>query len=91
MVEIEAHGSPGTGDGEFTGGLDVAVDNAGNIVTLENHEPGSFRFQKFNSTYVWQYTSPWIDAGEPMRMDFDVDDNQLYVLSTDGVHIMSVQ
>ena len=90
-AEVDSTGTLGTGDGEFTGGLDLAVDSAGNIVTLEDHGGGIYRFQKFDSALTWIYTSAWSDDGNPMRMDFDTDDNELYLISSTGIHIMHVQ
>lgn len=90
-VEIDSVGSLGTGDAEFTGGLDVAIDSTGKIVTLEDHGAGVFRFQKFNPDLTWIYSSAWIDNGNPMRIDFDRITDNLYLLSSTGVHIMAVQ
>lgn len=85
------HGSLGMADGQFTGGLDVSIDGSGNIVTLEDNGGGVFRFQKFDSAYTWLYTSPWVDAGDPIRMDFDRSDNEMYLISSTGIHVMAVQ
>lgn len=91
VAETQNFGFYGTGDGAFKGGLDVALDSNRNIITLENHGGGYYRFQKFNIDMVWQYSSQWNDDGNPMRMDFDRADNNLYLLSSTGVHIMEVQ
>jgi hypothetical protein len=90
-AEVDSTGTLGTGDGEFTGGLDLAVDSAGNIVTLEDHGGGVYRFQKFDNALTWIYTCAWSDNGNPMRMDFDTGDNELYLISSTGIHIMHVQ
>jgi WD40 repeat protein len=69
-------------ENEFEGaGLDVAVDSAGNIVTLE--APGTFR--KFDSTYAFQYSADWTGQGTAMRIDFDRGDDVLYVLSNSHI------
>lgn len=91
--EIATFGSIGTADGEFTGGMDVATDSNGNVVTLENLGT-SYRFQKFSwggSSFSWVYSCTWGDDGDPLRMDFDRDDDELYLISTTGLHIMAVQ
>ncbi|MFH1515667.1 MAG: hypothetical protein ABIG42_09440 [bacterium] len=91
--ELATFGSLGTGDGQFTGGLDVVADSNGNVVTLEDLGT-SYRFQKFSwggSSFSWVYSSTWDDDGDPLRMDFDRGDNELYLISTTGLHIMSVQ
>jgi hypothetical protein len=91
VLEIMQTGTSGTGDGQFTGGKDVAVNSSGYIITLESHGGGVFRFQKFDSYLTWYYTSLWSDNGDPKRMDFDKADNRLYVLTSTGVHEMTVQ
>jgi len=83
-------GKLGTGDGEFFGGLDCAVDSKNNILTLENHGGGVYRFQKFDSNLVWLWSSIWDKNNSPMRMDFDREDNQLYLLCSDGIYICDV-
>jgi hypothetical protein len=79
-------GSPGSmvidsvhHDGLFTGtvGLDIATDSANNILTLE--APGIFT--KFDSTYTLIWVGGWTGPGMPARMDYDEDDDDLYVLS----------
>ncbi|MCD6217645.1 hypothetical protein J7L05_07270 [bacterium] len=89
-IEIATTGTLGTADGEFTGGLDVTCDSDNNIVTLEDHGSGVYRFQKFDYDLTWIYTSEWIDDGDPMRMDFDTADDYMVLISTTGVHIMFV-
>ena len=91
VLELGTYGAYGTGDGRFKGGLDIALDSNGNIITLEDHGGGSYRFQKIDINMVWKYSCPWSDNGNPMRMDFDRADNKLYLLSSTGVHIMDVQ
>ena len=81
----------GFDDGEFTGGLDVSIDSDGDIITLEDHGAGVFRFQKFDSRLNWIYSCMWDGTGNPIRIDFDVSDNQLYLLVEEGIHILSVE
>lgn len=87
---LSTAGSFGTGPGDFTGGMDVSIDSAGNIVTVENHGASS-RFQKFTPGLVYTYASVWQGTDTPMRIDFDKGDDTLYMLTTEGVHILSVQ
>lgn len=89
-VEIDSTGIVGTGDGQFTGGLDVAIDNAGRILTLEDHGGGVYRFQKFESDLTWIYSSMWLEPTHPMRMDYDKADNKLYLLTNEGISICNV-
>jgi hypothetical protein len=88
--EINSTGSAGTGDGEFEGGLDVTTDSNNNILTLEDHS-GTFRFQKFDSSLNWCWSSPWLGTGDPRRMDFDRADDELYVVTSENFWICSVQ
>ncbi|MFH1513996.1 MAG: hypothetical protein ABIG42_00905 [bacterium] len=88
-AELASYGSYGTGDGQFKGGLDLSINKAGEIVTLENHG-GTFRFQKFDSAVNHIYSSVWIDNGDPLRIDFDRVTGKLYCVSTAGVHLMNV-
>jgi len=90
-AEVDTVGTLGTADGEFTGGLDVTSDSANNVLTLENYATGVYRFQKFDSNLDWIYTSPWIGTGNPQRMDFDIADDMLYVLSDAGITICTVE
>jgi hypothetical protein len=90
FAQIDSTGTLGTGDGQFTGGLDITVDSSGNIVTCENHGSGVYRFQKFTASLDWLYTSRWKDDGDPLRMDFDKVDNTIFLISSTGIHIMSV-
>ena len=32
--------------------------------------------------------TPWVEDGEPLRMDFDTADDQLFLVSTEGIHLM---
>ena len=89
-LELNTVGSYGTGDQQFKGGKDIAIDSQGNILTLEDHGTMQ-RFQKWSSDLVWIYTSQWQDSGIPMRMDFDQADNMLYLLCDNGIHICSVE
>jgi hypothetical protein len=89
-VEIDTTGTLGTADGQFTGGLDVAIDNDGAILTLEDHGGGVYRFQKFGPDLTWIYSSMWEEATHPMRMDYDKADNMLYLLTNEGISICSV-
>jgi hypothetical protein len=91
VMELNRFGSLGTGDGQFTGGLDIATDSTGQIITLESLGSNVYRFQKFTPEFTWVYSSVWQDNGNPMRMDFDRADNQLYLISSTGVHIMAVE
>lgn len=91
VLEIQSEGTLGTGNGEFTGGLDLAMDSNSNIFTLENQSTSQFRFQKFDINMNWIYTSQWKDDGDPMRMDFDHADDNLYLISSTGVHIMEIE
>lgn len=88
---IDSTGTPGTGDGEFMGALDVTIDGNGQILTLENHAPGVSRFQKFDAQLNWIYSTPWVDGGNPLRMDFDTSSNNLYLLTDQGIHICEVE
>ncbi len=93
MAEIATYKAFGTGDDEFTGGLDVAMDSAGHVVTLEDHGSGMYRFQKFDTyaaSFVHIYTSDWIDDGDPLRIDFDTADDELYVVTSTGIHACHV-
>lgn len=89
LVENARYGTYGTGDGEFMGGLDITIDNLGNIITLEQHGC-MYRFQKFDSLVTWQYSSWWTGTGNPMRIDFDTNDNELFLLCDTGVHKVTV-
>jgi hypothetical protein len=89
-TELASTGSYGTADGQFSGGLDVALDSAGNILTLENHGGGVYRFQKFDSALTWQWSSPWVGQGNPLRMDYDKADDMLYLLSDTHLTVCSV-
>jgi hypothetical protein len=89
-TELAQTGSYGTADGQFQGGLDVALDSNGNILTLENHGGGVFRFQKFDSALTWQWSSPWTGLGNPLRMDYDKADNMLYLLSNTHLTVCTV-
>lgn len=91
MSESLSFGTYGTGDGEFSGGLDISADSAGNIVVLDEPTSGTFRFQKFDSTGTFIYTSEWADDGDPLRMDFDTGDDELYVITDTGLHRCEVQ
>ncbi len=88
-TEIASTGTLGTADDEFSGGLDVAADSNGNIFTLEKHGC-SYRFQKFDATLTWQWTSYWVDGDSPLAMDFDRGDDKLYVLCENSIHICTV-
>ena len=90
LAEIDTFGTYGTGQGQFQGGLDLAIDSNGNILTLENDGGGVYRFQKFDQTFNFIYESLWDDDGDPMRMDYDTADNHLYLLSSTGIHIVNV-
>jgi hypothetical protein len=85
--EISSVGSYGVGSGEFVGGLDMSINSEGYIYTLEDIG-GTYRFQKFDSDLNWVYVSSWVGEGEPLRMDFDTADDQLYLVSTAGLHLM---
>jgi len=89
--QLFTFGSLGTGDGQFKGGRDITTDSAGNIVVLDVPTSGTYRFQKFDSTGTFIYSSIWIDEGNPLRMDFDVADNELYVITDTGLHRCEVQ
>jgi len=88
-VEIQTTGAFGREDGNFYGGLDVTIDSKGNILTLEDHG-GVFRFQKFDATMTWLWTSPWILSGSPMRMDYNKNGDKLYLLCDNGIHVCTV-
>ncbi|MCD6218637.1 hypothetical protein J7L05_12400 [bacterium] len=85
--EISSVGTYGTGNGEFMGGLDISINSKGDIFTLEDHG-GTYRFQKFDSDFIWIYSSPWICDGEPLRMDWDTSTDKLYMVSTVGLYLM---
>lgn len=91
MAEISFTGTLGLADGQFTGGLDVSIDSSGNIVTLENLGASVFRFQKFDSGLTWIYSCNWNGPGAPMRIDFDTADDNLFMLTVEGMHILYVQ
>jgi hypothetical protein len=91
MDKVATTGSVGLGDGQFTNGLDVAVDSLGNILTLEDNGGGLFRFQKFLPDLSWSYSCEWIEATTPLRMDFDFTDDNLYLLCAEGAYICSVE
>jgi len=90
LVLISSTGAYGREAGNFFGGLDCAIDGNGNILTLENHGGGVYRFQKFDSALTWIYESQWQDTGNPMRMDFDKSNGKLYLLVDSGVHVCTV-
>jgi hypothetical protein len=90
MDIIDWTGTYGTGPGQYMGGLDVAVDLNYNILTLENHGGGVFRFQKLEPNFDLIYESIWEGFGNPMRMDFDMADNTLYLLCDNGIYICQV-
>ena len=89
LAILASTGSYGSGDGQFKGGLDVAIDSKGNILTLEN-QGGVYRFQKFSSSLVWLWSSGWTGSGGPMRMDYDKGDDQLFLLVDNGIHVCTV-
>jgi len=91
ITEFYKTGEFGIEDGEFKGGLDVAVDGDRNIVTLEDHGYDTFRLQKFDENLNWLYSAHWNFDEHPLRMDFDRLDNQLYVLASEGIHILNVE
>lgn len=86
-AEISSVGTYGTGDGEFMGGLDIAINSNGDVFTLEDHG-GTFRFQKFDSALNWVWTSPVICDGDPIRMDWDTATDKLYMVTTVGLVMM---
>lgn len=87
--EISTTGAYGTGDGEFQNALDVTTDSNNNILTLEDHS-GTYRFQKFDSSLNWCWTSPWVGSGNPKRMDFDRADDELYLVTDENFWICTV-
>ena len=89
-LTIATHGTYGTDDEQFSGGRDLAVDSAGNILTLEDHGSGEYRFQKFDDSLTWIWSSGWSGNGAPIRMDYDKADDMLYVLSDAGITICTV-
>lgn len=93
LAEVASFKTYGTADDEFYGGLDVTMDSAGHVVTLEDLGSGSYRFQKFDTYaagFTHIYTSNWMDDGDPLRIDFDRGDDELYVVTTTGLHACHV-
>ena len=94
LAQVNQSGAYGTTDGSFANGLDISMDSNNNIVTLDEPTAGDFRFQKFSydgTTITWVYSSTWIDTGDPFRIDFDEDDDELYVITDTGIHRCEVQ
>lgn len=54
-----ANGTGGTGNGQFNGPRDIAVDASGNFFVADT---GNHRIQKFNSTGTFQWTTPGTTA-----------------------------
>lgn len=89
-ASIQTTGAYGTDDGDFSGCLDVATDSNNNILTLEDHGGGTYRFQKFDSSFNWCWSSPWVGSGEARRLDYDKADDQLYLVTDENFWICTV-
>ncbi len=75
---------PGTGDGEFTSPMGLAVDNAGNLYVMDM---GNSRVQKFNSSGA--FVSKWGTSGSgegqfngSWGIAIDSQGNNIYVADT---------
>jgi hypothetical protein len=91
ITEIATTGTYGSGDGQFKGTTDVAMDGNNKLLTLENQGGGVYRIQCFTyPALAWQWTHVWNCTGNPLRMDFDRGDNMLYVLCNDRIWIVQV-
>jgi hypothetical protein len=81
-------GTIGTGDGQFTGVVDVAVDSQGNIYALDTDQD---RVQKFDTTgaFVTKWGTPGSADGEfnaPLGLAIDPNDN-VYVADTGNIRV----
>ena len=90
ITEYATTGTYGTGDGQFQNGLDLSIDSLGNVVTVERFNTSVYRFQKFDSSLNWIWSSGWDGPGSPGRIHFNRGNNQLYVLCDLGINICEV-
>jgi len=69
-------GSVGTGDGQFSNPVAIAVDDSGNIYISDNNT-GEYRVQKFNSsgTYISKILMPMFSGG---AQDITISNDNLY-------------
>ena len=53
-LQVATIGQNGSGNGQFRSVTDIAIDSSGNIYVVDS---SNNRIQKFNSSYVWQFSS----------------------------------